>query len=88
MADLTAKRQQTLPAPCKVYDLVNFASEIATHHSRAGGNRALQGYIGSLVSTEYDLEGMGGEEYSDFRDFFVKNDQTAETLASLHRASS
>lgn len=83
---LAIKRQQTLPAPCKVYDLVNFASEIATHHAQAGGNRALQGYIGGLISTEYDLEGMGGE-YGDFRDFFIKNDQTTETLASLHQAS-
>ena len=32
---LSVKRQRTLPAACKVYDLLNFASEVATHHADA-----------------------------------------------------
>ena len=30
---LSPKRQRTLPVDCKVYDLLNFATEIATHHA-------------------------------------------------------
>src|SRR5262249_32647936 len=54
---LSAKRQRTLPAACKVYDLLNFASELATHRADEAGNRTLQAFIGELVSGEYDLEG-------------------------------
>jgi len=67
---LSTKRQRVLPAKCKVYDLINFASEIATHHTSAANQRSLQAYIGDLVSDEYDLEGTA-ERVSDFRDFFV-----------------
>jgi hypothetical protein len=83
---LSAKRQRTLPAACRVYDLLNFASEVATHHATEAGNRRLQGYIGDLVSGEYDLEGTV-EQFADWRDFFVGHAQTASTLADLHRRS-
>ena len=33
---LSAKRQRVLPAKCRVYDLINFASELATHGAAAG----------------------------------------------------
>lgn len=81
---LSVKRQRTLPAACKVYDAINFASEVATHHASASGNRSLQAYIGELISGEYDLEGTV-DHLSDWRDFFISNDATTETLASLHR---
>jgi hypothetical protein len=83
---LSAKRQRTLPAACRVYDLLNFASEVATHHASESGGRRLQGYIGDLVSGEYDLEGTV-EQFADWRDFFVGNAQTTSTLADLHRLS-
>ena len=67
---LTTKRQRVLPAKCRVYDLINFASELATHHTKAGGNRLLQAYIGTLLSDEYDMEGTA-ERLTDFNDFFV-----------------
>src|SRR6202042_3257322 len=54
---LSVKRQRTLPAACKVYDLLNFASEAATHHATEAGNRILQAYVGELISGEFDLEG-------------------------------
>jgi hypothetical protein len=38
---LSAKRQRTLPAGCKVYELLNFASEVATHHATPQGHRTL-----------------------------------------------
>ncbi len=83
---LSVKRQRTLPAACKVYDLLNFASEVATHHSSEAGNRSLSAYIGDLISGEYDLEGTV-DHLSDWRDFFISNEATTETLAGLHSRS-
>jgi hypothetical protein len=81
---LSVKRQRTLPAACKVYDLLNFASEVATHHSTEQGNRSLSAYIGDLIAAEYDLEGTV-DHLSDWRDFFISNDAATETLASMHQ---
>ncbi len=81
---LSVKRQRTLPAPCRVYDLLNFASEVATHYAGADGARTLQGFLGDLVAGEYDLEGTA-EHFADWRDFFIGHDATADTLAALHR---
>jgi hypothetical protein len=79
---LSVKRQRTLPAACKVYDLLNFASEVATHHADEVGARSCQAYIGDLISGEYDLEATC-EQFSDWRDFFVGSDATASTMADL-----
>jgi len=64
----TEKRQRLLPTQCRVYDLINFASEIATHKSSPADALSLQGFIGGLVADEYDLEGTaeGGREFEDF----------------------
>ncbi len=79
---LSVKRQRTLPAACKVYDLLNFASEVGTHHATTEGNRDAQAYLGDLISGEYDLEGTC-DQFSDWRDFFVGSGATAETMAAL-----
>jgi hypothetical protein len=81
---LSVKRQRTLPASCKVYDLINFASEMATHHAGAAAAHQLQAYLGDLISSEYDLEGTA-DHFSDWRDFFIGHDATTSTLASMHR---
>ena len=47
---LSAKRQKTLPVNCKVYDLLNFATEIATHHAGPANARRLHAWAGGLVS--------------------------------------
>jgi hypothetical protein len=73
---LSGKRQRVLPARCRVYDLLNFASEIATHHSTAEGARTMQACIGSLISDEYDLEGTA-ETVPEFADFFVPDGSAA-----------
>jgi hypothetical protein len=70
MDALSAKRQRTLPTGCRVYDLLNFASELATHHATPAGGRRLQAFIGELVSCEYDLENTV-EQFADWRDFFL-----------------
>ena len=64
------KRQRVLPTKCRVYDLLNFASEVATHQSSPEAGLKLQAYIGDLVSDEYDMEGTA-EKVKDFQDFFV-----------------
>lgn len=70
MDSLSGKRQRTLPSACRVYDLLNFSSELATHHARPEGGRKLQAFIGDLVSSEFDLEGTA-EQFADWKDFFV-----------------
>jgi len=70
---LSVKRQRILPARCRVYHLLNFASEVATHHSTPEGARTMQAYIGSLISDEYDMEGTA-ETTTDFSDFFVQSE--------------
>ena len=81
---LSARRQRTLPTACKVYDLLNFASEVATHHATTTGNRNVQAYIGDLISGEYDLEGTC-DQFSDWRDFFVGSGATADAMTALHQ---
>jgi hypothetical protein len=68
---LTVKKQRTLPTACRVYDLLNFTSELATHHARPEAARTLQGHLGQLISGEYDLEGTA-EQFGDWRDFFLE----------------
>jgi hypothetical protein len=79
---ISGKRQRILPARCRVYDLLNFASEIATHHSTPEGARTMQAYVGSLIADEYDMEGTA-ETVTDFSDFFVPGG-TAGPPASLN----
>jgi hypothetical protein len=81
---LSVKRQRTLPVSCKVYDLLNFASEVATHHAPEQGRRRLQAYLGDLIGTEYDLEGST-DQFSEWKDFFIGHAGTTETLTEMHR---
>lgn len=65
---ISTKRQRILPAKCRIYDLLNFASEVGTHHATPEGNRTMQAYVGGLISDEYDMEGTAKttEQFSDF----------------------
>ena len=56
---LSAKRQRTLPAACKVYDLLNFASEVATHHATESGNRAVLHHVNEGRAIRL-FRGVGG----------------------------
>ncbi len=67
---ISQKRQRVLPARCRVYDLLNFASEMATHRASNTAGRRLQAFIGSMISDEYDMEGTA-QSVTDFADFFV-----------------
>ncbi|MEZ6139913.1 MAG: hypothetical protein R3B84_05000 [Zavarzinella sp.] len=79
MDSLSAKRQRTLPAGCKVYELLNFMSELATHHADEVGARTIQGEIGTMISSEYDLEGTANM-FQDWQDFFIGNRKTIDTV--------
>ena len=67
---LSDKRRRILPSKARVYDLINFASEVATHHALPEASKRLQAYIGTLISDEYDLEGTA-DSAADFDAFFV-----------------
>jgi hypothetical protein len=81
---LSPKRQRTLPVNCRVYDLLNFASEVATHHADEHGARALQGWLGTIISGEYDLENSC-DAFDDFQDFFLDRKLDGETAMDLQR---
>jgi hypothetical protein len=78
---LSAKRQRALPVKCTVYDLLNFVSEVATHHVDEQGSRTCQAWLGTVVSNEYDLEGSV-DAFDEFTDFFL--DRKADGKAAMH----
>jgi hypothetical protein len=67
---LSVKRKRTLPVKCKVMDVINFATEVATHYSTPEGARMLQAFVGGLVTEEYDMEGTA-DKYGEFADFLI-----------------
>lgn len=64
------KRQSVLPTKAKVYDLINFATELATHKAPVEEKGRLQGFVGTLISTPFDLENSS-DKVVDFKDFFT-----------------
>jgi hypothetical protein len=81
---LSVKRQRTLPTKAKVYDLLNFASEFATHHADEHGARSTQAWVGSLLVAEYDLE-KSADSFADFQEFFLDRKLDGETALELQR---
>ncbi|TWT81951.1 hypothetical protein CA13_34060 [Planctomycetes bacterium CA13] len=73
---LSDKRRRILPSKARVYDLINFASEVATHHATPEGSKRIQAHLGSLISEEYDLEGTA-DNAADFDAFFIDDDKSA-----------
>jgi hypothetical protein len=67
---LSSKRQRTLPVKATVYDMINFATEVATHHCDAYAARKINGWIGNMLVQEYDMEGTC-EKFGDFADFHI-----------------
>jgi hypothetical protein len=71
---MSEKRQRSLPVGCRTYDLLNFATEVASHHVSEAGARTLQAWVGEMISNDFDLEGSA-DNFTDFTDFFIgKND--------------
>lgn len=70
---LTEKKLRLLPARCRVYDLLNLASEVSTHHAKnLAEAQLLQAWLGTTISSEYDLEGTS-EKVGDFEGVFIKD---------------
>ena len=55
---------------CRVYDLLNLASEVATHSAEPREAVAIQHWIGSTLADEFDLEGTA-EIATEFADLLV-----------------
>jgi hypothetical protein len=83
---LSVKRQRSLPTKAKVYDLINFVSEIATHHAKEEGARAAQVWLGTLISGEYDLENSC-DAFDSFQDFFIERKLDGESAMDLQRVA-
>lgn len=82
---LGVKRQRTLPAGCKMYDLMNFCSEVATHYTSPEGSRMMQACIGDFLSNEFDLEGTV-DKFQDWKDFLVLDAQAIDSYAAAQKA--
>ena len=67
---MSTKRQQSLPVHCRVYDLMNFATEIATHHVDEYGARTLQAWVGEMLSNDFDMEDSC-DRFDQFREMFM-----------------
>lgn len=83
---LSVKRQRSLPVNCTVYDLLNFVSEVATHHANEHGSRASQAWLGTLISGEYDLE-SSMDSFCDFQDFFLERKLNGEAAMELQKVA-
>jgi hypothetical protein len=68
LESLGIKRMRLLPTKCKVYDLFNLLTEMATHQLRPDASRSALGLFGEMISNEYDLENSCNK-YSAFEDF-------------------
>lgn len=66
------KRQRSVPVACRVYDMLNYATELASHHVSDAGARQLQAWVGEMLSKDYDLEDSA-EGGADFRDVFLSS---------------
>ena len=67
--------QRKLPSRCKVYDLLNFVTELNSHHigdNDFNSRRVCHELTGALLSGRYDLEGMEPDN-NDFQDLFITN---------------
>ena len=53
---ISEKRMRQLPAKCRVYDLLNFVTEITTYEINVEDASPLRRWVGDTISTEYDLE--------------------------------
>jgi len=67
---LSVKRQRMLQANCRMYDLINFATEIATHHAPPLAAARLHGWLGGAITEEFDLENTAND-VPDFADVFT-----------------
>ena len=59
LTNIGQKKRPLLPVGCSVADLLNFASEIVTHHADLlKPESTLQSFAGTLLSKDFDLEDL------------------------------
>lgn len=84
---MAERKARVLPCKATVYDLINFATELGTHHSTPYASRSLGAWVGELVSgsvgkdnrpKEYDLEEVESIFEGEFAARFFADDNTAE----------
>ena len=73
---LSQKKRRSIPTTGLMYNLLNFATELASHHATVEQARRLQHWVGGMITDqEFDLEGTlsDTEEPKDL--FFGKKDE-------------
>jgi hypothetical protein len=82
---ISEKKLRLLPAKCKVYDLLNLSSEVATHHAEPDNARRLQAWTGLTLSAEYDLEGTNSKKEDGFQPLFLSEREVPGRVRSTGR---
>lgn len=88
--NIPAKKRSLLPVNCSVNDLLNFCSELTSHHGNLLDNAvSFDVAAGKILAHEFDLEGMYGR-HSKSPDFFLKGLDlpTTRTRESFEREES
>ncbi len=76
---ISEKKMKLLPTKCRMFTLMDFATEIATRQVLPEAARRLRSYFGELISNEYDLE-SSGEKFGSFQDFVDKSEFKKEAV--------
>ena len=81
--EVSSRRARTIPVKATMYQLITFATELATHEIQAPPARnRLNAWVGDSVASEMDLE-SSCEEYPDWKDFFVREKKpTVQAMVS------
>ena len=88
--NIPAKKRSLLPVSCSVNDLLNFCSELTSHHGNLLNNPvSFDVAAGKILAHEFDLEGMYSSK-NNSPDFFLKdlNLPTTRTRESFEREES
>lgn len=65
---ISPRTAKVLAINCTVYDLINFATEVATHKfTNLTAKNYLYGWLGDIIVSEYDLENTR-DKFADFKD--------------------
>lgn len=64
------KKRVLLPTKARMYDLLNFATELATHKADVADGRVLNAHVGRLLASPFDLEGSA-DKVTKFKDFLT-----------------